>query len=226
MNDKHLYRYDKDNICFTPVSKVKTFFIDNPEVIVTGVMICAVIVACLFMQVRLKHYAIVEEYKAQISALSTQLNQEIDRDTLEMRFIESVFDKKSGGPVSDSIMWEYIQSCRSWYPEYIMAQCIIESSCGKSDLAKNANNLFGMRYIDQSKPHRPTTQIPGVNYHGYGMYRNWEQAVIDRILWERYRFSYNKPTENKYIDGLSNYAEDPDYLAKAKSLANKYKNKK
>ena len=126
---------------------------------------------------------------------------------------------------NEDTVYNFITSCNPWYPEYIMAQAVIESGLGSSDIGKNANNMFGMKYIDQSKPHRPTTQIPGVEYKGYGVYKSWELGVVDRILWELNRYKYTKPTLQKYQDGFANYAESETYTNTVISVAKQYKNK-
>jgi len=126
---------------------------------------------------------------------------------------------------NEDTVYNFITSCNPWYPEYIMAQAVIESGLGTSDVGKNANNMFGMKYIDQSKPHRPTTQIPGVEYKGYGIYKSWELGVVDRILWELNRYKYTKPTLQRYQDGFANYAESETYINTVISVAKQYKNK-
>lgn len=127
---------------------------------------------------------------------------------------------------NEDTVYNFITGCNPWYPEYIMAQAVIESGLGTSDVGKNANNMFGMKYIDQSKPHRPTTQIPGVDYKGYGMYASWELSVVDRILWELSRYKHVKPSLMKYQNGFANYAETETYTNTVISVANQYKNKK
>ena len=124
-------------------------------------------------------------------------------------------------PNSDTV-WKFIQKCKPWYPEIIMAQAQLESGCGTSEIAKKANNLFGMRTIDQNKSTRPTTQIPGMDYNGYGVYTCWEMSVIDRILWELHRNAHKKPEYRKYIDRLSVYAEAEEYLEKVERISKKY----
>ena len=120
---------------------------------------------------------------------------------------------------TDSIykIYEFAKKCGAWYPEVIYAQCILESSSGTSLLAKEVNNLFGMKQVHT----RLTTQIKGKNYKGYGVYINWECSVIDRILWEEWRFSGVKPNRDKYLNIIlakNGYAEDPFYKDKILNL--------
>lgn len=160
-----------------------------------------------------------------LTALYDLRQTEIEADELHYMIGYLYLQTENNKPNKDTV-YNFIIDCNSWYPEYIMAQAIIESGCGSSDIGQNANNLFGMKYIDQSKQHRPTTQIPGVNYKGYGVYKNWELSVVDRILWELSRFKYIKPSEETYKNALYSYAEAEDYVTSVTNLANKYKNKK
>jgi hypothetical protein len=113
----------------------------------------------------------------------------------------------------------------AWYPEIIMAQFIIESASGKSFLAKKARNFYGMKYIGTKG--RPTLQIPNMNTSGYGMYLNWQHSILDRVLWDDWRFNKTKPqTREQYlnrIDGV--YAEDPNYIAKVVKIAAQWETK-
>ncbi len=113
----------------------------------------------------------------------------------------------------------------AWYPEIIMAQLILESGTGTSSIAKNARNLYGMKKVGENG--RPTLQIPGVDWNGYGMYLNWQHSILDRVLWDFWLFKKIKPaTREEYlnrIDGI--YAEDPDYIKKVLALAGEWEQK-
>ena len=110
----------------------------------------------------------------------------------------------------------------AWYPEVIMAQFIIESGSGTSNLAKKARNFYGMKYIGTKG--RPTLQIPDMNVSGYGMYLNWQHSVLDRVLWDDWVFSKTKPeSREKYLAKINGvYAEDPNYITKVISIANEW----
>ena len=123
----------------------------------------------------------------------------------------------------DSMIYIYELACKSdaWYPEVIYAQAVLESSSGKSELAKTCNNLFGMKKAST----RPNTQI---NYMVnertslekiYGVYMNWQHSVIDRILWDEWVFSGKKPTREQYMAKLGGvYAEDKQYVSKLNKI--------
>ena len=105
------------------------------------------------------------------------------------------------------------------HPEVIMAQLIIESASGTSDVYRNSNNLYGMKRV--SSKGRPTLQIPDVDYYGYGKYLNWQHSILDRVLWDKWVFRKTGIPDdvNEYlnkIDGI--YAEDPGYVQKIKSI--------
>lgn len=124
---------------------------------------------------------------------------------------------------TDSLIKVYELAMKSdaWYPEVIYAQAVLESSSGKSELARTCNNLFGMKKAST----RPNTQI---NYMVnertslekiYGVYMNWQHSVIDRILWDEWVFSGKKPTREQYMAKLGGvYAEDKQYVSKLNKI--------
>ena len=109
----------------------------------------------------------------------------------------------------------------AWYPEIIMAQFILESRSGTSNIALNARNFYGMKYIGTKG--RPTLQIPSMNVGGYGMYLNWQHSILDRVLWDDYVFNKTIPSREQYLNKIGGiYAEDPDYINKILRIANKW----
>lgn len=115
-------------------------------------------------------------------------------------------------------VWEFIKSLDTWYPEYIMAQAVIESGCGANTPA-GTHNMFGMKV-----PSTRETTATNVGGSGtYARYRNWELGVIDRVLWELHVFGHRKPPLKDYLARLSTYAEDEEYLAKIERVASEYR---
>lgn len=110
----------------------------------------------------------------------------------------------------------------AWYPEIIMAQFIIESSSGTSRLARDARNFYGMKYIGAKG--RPTLQIPNTKVSGYGVYINWQHSILDRVLWDDWKFNKTKPkTREQYLARINGvYAEDPNYITKVLKIANEW----
>lgn len=128
--------------------------------------------------------------------------------------------------LSDSVLWAFIVESGAWYPEVVMAQAKIESGCGRSNVAKKSNNLFGMKKIHRTVDHhRVTTQTPHVEYNSYGIYSNWQLSVLDRVLWDIHVFKDKKPSRKEYYEVLSSlYAEDESYVAKVRAQADIYLN--
>lgn len=102
------------------------------------------------------------------------------------------------------------------FPEVVYAQILLETGHLTSDLYKNYNNLFGMKYPTQ----RLTTAIPTSN--GYAAYNSIESSIYDRLLWE-FKYLSTAKTKEEYYNKLSSiYAEDTQYISKLKSLEHHY----
>ena len=102
------------------------------------------------------------------------------------------------------------------HPHIVFAQMRLESSNFKSDLAKNNNNFFGMKY-----PRQRATVAQGAD-RGYAYYRSWSYSVLDYAIWQRIYAS--GLTEEEYLEVLSEkYAEDKAYVRKVKSIADSIK---
>jgi len=120
---------------------------------------------------------------------------------------------------ADSLVYKFIKDAGAWYPDIVMAQWCIESTHGTSNIAVNANNHFGMRPAKT----RATLQTEDKEYNGYGVYRNWQYSVIDRILWDLHVFD-SVPTREVYLNKIKNiYAEDKNYIPKITAEAAKWK---
>ena len=102
------------------------------------------------------------------------------------------------------------------HPHIVFAQMRLESGNFKSDLAKNNDNFFGMKY-----PRQRATVAQGVD-RGYAYYRSWSYSVLDYAIWQR-RYASGL-TEEEYLEMLSEkYAEDKSYVKKVKSIADSIK---
>ena len=98
------------------------------------------------------------------------------------------------------------------YPHIVFSQMLLESGNFKSDLAKNNDNFFGMKY-----PRQRATVAQGMD-KGYAYYRSWSYSVLDYAIWQR-RYASGL-TEEEYLEMLSEkYAEDKAYVRKVKSIA-------
>lgn len=117
----------------------------------------------------------------------------------------------------DSLTMENVQNfihrCRFAHPEIVVAQVKLESGNLKSKVARENNNIVGMRLAKQ----RPTTAI-GSKY-GYAIYESWKDCLLDYLLWQ---CNYAKGmTQQSYLEKLQHdYASDENYVTKITKIAN------
>jgi len=127
------------------------------------------------------------------------------------------FKGKNVEPTTDSIM-SILTEVDAWYPEYIMAQAVLESANFTSEIYKTNNNLFGMKQVSK----RSTTQTgKKTDKATYGHYNNWQMSVLDRVLWDLHRFE-TKPSREEYEKALMQYAEDSNYISKLNKVISNY----
>lgn len=160
----------------------------------------------------------VNNLTSEYTIMNDQLHEKIQTDIIYKETGEAFINNDIPFPTDSLIkVYDYIKELKAWYPEVIFAQLLLESNNGKSFLAKNYNNYFGMKKAKT----RPSLQLPDT-YNGYAIKLNWQHSIIDRILWDRYMFKNNKPNKTDYIKSLSIYAEDTDYISKLKQVLKKY----
>jgi flagellum-specific peptidoglycan hydrolase FlgJ len=101
------------------------------------------------------------------------------------------------------------------YEDVIVAQYIIESGAGTSNIYKQNNNFLGLK-----EPHsRPTTSL-GTNL-GSSIFEDWEQCLIDYSLWQT-MCARGINSQEEYIQLLGSiYAEDQSYMDKINNILNK-----
>lgn len=110
--------------------------------------------------------------------------------------------------IDDTSVATLLIELNAWYPEIKMAQIKIESGFGTSTLAKNSNNICGMRRTSS----RETTQVKKQDCNGYGVYNNWESCIIDMVLWDKAVFGNKKPTRQEYLNRINIiYSETQGY---------------
>ena len=118
--------------------------------------------------------------------------------------------------ISAEIVLALLDTLNVEHPHIVFAQMRLESGNFQSDLAKNNNNLFGMKY-----PRQRATVAQGMD-RGYAYYRSWSYSVLDYAMWQRIYAS--GLTEDEYLEMLSDkYAEDKAYVRKVKSIADSIK---
>lgn len=128
--------------------------------------------------------------------VSYELNITCDEDTLTIQNVE-----------------KFVKRCKFEHPEVVVAQVILESGNLKSSVAKNNNNLVGMRLAAQ----RPTTAIGKKD--GYAIYTSWKECLMDYLIWQcRYAKGL---TQDEYFGKLQSvYASDKVYVEKLKQIIN------
>lgn len=96
------------------------------------------------------------------------------------------------------------------YAEIVFNQAMLESGHLKSNLARNHNNLFGMR-VARSRP----TMAVSETASGYAHYTHWSESVQDYKLWQDM-----KEVSGDYYTYLKRrgYAKYPGYMSRLKSL--------
>lgn len=99
----------------------------------------------------------------------------------------------------------------------VLSQAIIESRHFTSKLFKENNNLFGMKHPSR----RPTTSL--YSYNGYAYYESIDDCILDYLLWQLWG-NKHKLSDKEYLsEGLSGYAEDPNYKDLNLKISNKLK---
>ena len=196
---------------------------------ISGVLIAAVVVLGMFL-ISSKAETRKISMEAQVSLMSVtdsmqaivdEANTEAEVTLLHAAIGKlSIMRGKPQLPSRDSI-WNFIKSMEPWYPEYIMAQAIQETSCGINCRQPGSYNMFGMKVPSN----RETTAINVGSKDTYARYKSWELGVIDRILWEIAVFGGKKPTEEQYREKLSMYGTADGYKEKITLIAKEYKDK-
>lgn len=107
------------------------------------------------------------------------------------------------------------------FPEVAFAQAILESGHFRSKIAKQNNNLFGMRMPNK----RQTTAI-GTKY-GYAKYKSWQASVEDYKNWQDMIFKkYPSMTLSQFKSYINRiYSTTENYMAKVNTIVNKNKHK-
>ncbi|MFT8633360.1 MAG: glucosaminidase domain-containing protein, partial [Liquorilactobacillus ghanensis] len=120
------------------------------------------------------------------------------------------------------------------YPSLMVAQAALESAWGDSTLARNAHNLFGVKYNGQgSYVTMPTVEYYNNSYHTvsakFQSYQNY-YASLERYAQLISTNFYNSTrsraanvtiaAQNLYRGKYGSYATDPSYAAKLISIIN------
>ena len=115
-------------------------------------------------------------------------------------------------PLTDETLTDILERAGAYYPEMLVAQASLESGRYTSRLAKESNNIYGMK-------------VPGSRTHlqngkdgDYGAYDTWQLCALCRV-WLDFTVFPDKPTEEEYYEWLRRrYAEDQYYTEKIKNI--------
>lgn len=175
-------------------------------------------------------YKLKNEYKEQLLIRNDNIDslkfsiEKIERSEVLMRRCYEVQTTKCPKPTHDNI-WEFIKKCDPLFPDIIMTQAVLESDCGKSNVAKRCNNLFGMK-----KPYSRELRCDIYRNNKkeiYAEYLDWRYSIIDRILWDKWLFRNYKtrPTIDEYMEVIDNVynTETDHYATNVYTKAEKYR---
>lgn len=129
-------------------------------------------------------------------------------------YSETFFDNDS--VVTDKTVYEYMEMMRIPHKKVVLMQAKIESANYSSGIFKRNNNLFGM------KVPRSRVTVAEAGRNGYAEYGSWKESVNDYAFWQ---FSHNvvELSQEEYLQYLGKiYAEDPNYIAKIRTMVEKY----
>lgn len=104
----------------------------------------------------------------------------------------------------------------------VIAQSVLETGWGESDLAKDSNNLFGIKAFSNKVPHRHAKENENVMYRVFlnkcdsvkEYYRllNTHEAYYKFRKYRNYALMNDKPINPKVaIQTMDRYSETPDY---------------
>lgn len=147
-----------------------------------------------------------------------------------MSFTQDFIQKHKNAAILDGIL-------NGVPPSITLAQAILESGWGKSDLAENANNYFGIKADSSWKGqvyNQPTEEWNGSNYivvnSKFRKYNSAYESFRDhsRFLKENknYKKAFDYPVDD-YINWITQikaggYATAPDYVPKIVNLIDQY----
>lgn len=160
-------------------------------------------------------WGIIQDYKYGGNPHEEQIEEivEVNQDAIDLVIYVHEVGKQE---ISAERVLTLLDTLNVEHPHIVFAQMRLESGNFKSDLAKNNDNFFGMKY-----PRQRATVAQGVD-RGYAYYRSWSYSVLDYAIWQR-RYASGL-TEEEYLEMLSEkYAEDKAYVRKVTNIADSIK---
>ena len=160
-------------------------------------------------------WGITQDYKCSDNHYEEEIEdiEEVNQDVIDLMMYVHEVGKQE---INAEKVLTLIDTLNVEHPHIVFAQMRLESGNFKSDLAKNNDNFFGMKY-----PRQRATVAQGVD-RGYAYYCSWSYSVLDYAIWQR-RYASGL-TEEEYLEMLSEkYAEDKAYVRKVKSIVDSIK---
>lgn len=126
-----------------------------------------------------------------------------------------VYTPTSSPEFNEDELIKLIKKLRIKFPHIVLAQSKIETGHFKSKIFKENHNLFGLKEAKQRASTAEGTQ------YNHAYYEDWTYSVYDYALYScRYLSGFKN--EDEYLSYLKeNYAEDPKYINKIKSIVKK-----
>ena len=128
--------------------------------------------------------------------------------------------KQNDLPLNKKNLWVVINDLEIKFPEIVFAQALLESGDFKSDLARNNNNLFGMK-----KPIKRPTTAEEKTRRGYAVYDHWIESIKDYKLYQDFILGRRKiVNQHQYVSYLNRtYAEINDYSKRVHRVLTEHK---
>jgi len=173
--------------------------------------------------------------------LQTTLGQDMDK-TIKARKPDLVYNDSKEFIIALNNCIDWIEKDKSIYQiiprEIILAQAIIESDYGKSRFSEVANNLFGVRTYDLSKPHVKPLGQPDSKF-GLKKYKDKCDSVGDYINILNKGNAFEEFRELRYkmilledidvyalVELLDRYASNPNYVKLLKKTIKSLENER
>lgn len=162
---------------------------------------------------------IIEDIKEQISkkrARIEELSKKRELTYAEIEFLNNKFEKYR---IPKGNYSKLLKTMVLPPTSIILAQASLESGWGKSRVAKDANNLFGMRSFNKNEPRIKALQSETVFYRKYNSLRESTEDYILNLsrhkAYEEFReLIVSQEKIELMIEKLSEYSELPEYSEK------------
>jgi uncharacterized FlgJ-related protein len=135
----------------------------------------------------------------------------------ELNYEEKLIIIREYNEFSQEKLTNKIQELNFNFPYIILAQSMQETGSFKSTIFLQCNNLFGMKEAKMR-----ATSAQGTE-RGHAYYNSWQESLYDYAMYYNAYLRKIK-TEDEYFEYLrQNYAEDPEYVSRLKSIIKKKK---